>query len=68
VIRREGAVLLMTKSVAVPHVKDNISATRTISALFRCCPHPVAPSTRDLMRVTPLHQPRFRQRRAPFCF
>jgi hypothetical protein len=67
VIRREGAVLL-TKSVAVPHVKDNISATRTISALFRCCPRPVAPPTRDPMRVTPLHQPRFRQRRAPFCF
>jgi hypothetical protein len=55
VIRREGAMLLMTKSVAVPHVKDNISATRTISALFRCRLRPVALPTRDPMRVTPLH-------------
>jgi hypothetical protein len=48
--------LLMTKSVTVQRVKDNISATRTISALCRCCPprraadlrrdarHPAAPA------------------------
>jgi hypothetical protein len=36
----EGVALLMTKSVAAQHVKDNISATRTIRASFRRCPRP----------------------------